>query len=223
MIPTPTVDPANHPAQGRMTVVGRVLDPAGKPVPNASVMVYGAIKQADDGPGANAPAPLGQAACDGSGRYRLDMPRISSATHYMIGAAARAPGFGMGWVDLGVDADQPAADIALKPEQVIEGRLFDIKGRVVPGVRVAVEGMGHPQRGPDANLPEFIEGPHLWGGAYAKTPPAWPASAVSDAEGRFTIRGVGRDLRALLMADDPEYARQRFVVDTPTGATGPKP
>ena len=35
-----------RPAPGRMTVVGRVLDPQGKPVPNASVMVYGAIKQA---------------------------------------------------------------------------------------------------------------------------------------------------------------------------------
>jgi protocatechuate 3,4-dioxygenase beta subunit len=214
-------DPAPMPIPGRMTVVGRVLDPSGQPVPNASVMVYGAPKQGDERPGSDAPAPLGQAAGDGSGRYRLDMPRISSATHYMVGVAARAPGFGMGWVDLGVDADQPAADITLRPEQIIEGRLFDIKGRVVLGVRVSVEGLGHPRRGPEAYIPEFIEGPHLWGGAYAKTPPAWPASAVSDAEGRFAIRGVGRDLRALLMADDPEYARQRIVVDT-DGAPGPK-
>ena len=28
------------PAQGRMFVTGRVLDPHGKPVPNAAVMVY---------------------------------------------------------------------------------------------------------------------------------------------------------------------------------------
>ena len=30
----------DKPAPGRMFVVGRVLDPQGKPVPNASVMVY---------------------------------------------------------------------------------------------------------------------------------------------------------------------------------------
>ena len=42
--PSPTTRPRARP--GRMTVVGRVLDPQGKPVPNASVMVYGALKQA---------------------------------------------------------------------------------------------------------------------------------------------------------------------------------
>ncbi len=141
------------------------------------------------------------------------MPRISSATHHEVGAAARAPGFGMGWTGFDLDAESPTADVTLRPEQVIEGRLFDVKGRVIPGVRVAVEGIGHPRRGPEA-LPEYIDGPHFWGGAYAKTPPAWPGAATSDAEGRFTIRGIGRGLRVLLMADDPQYARQRIVVDT---------
>ncbi len=37
-----------RPAAGRMTVAGRVLDPDGKPVPNASVMVYGASKRSGD-------------------------------------------------------------------------------------------------------------------------------------------------------------------------------
>ena len=160
-----------------MTVVGRVLDPAGQ----AGAERVGDGLRGDQAGGrrrrcANAPAPLGQAACDGSGRYpaRHAPDLVGDASHDRC--RGPRPGFGMGWVDLDVDADQPAADITLRPEQVIEGRLFDIKGRVVPGVRVAVEGMGHPQRGPDANLPEFIEGPHFWGGAYAKTPPAWPAS-----------------------------------------------
>ncbi len=203
----------DDPAPGRMTVAGRVLDPAGKPVPHASVMVYGAAKQADDRPGGSAPAPIGQAACDASGCFRLDMPRISSATHHMTGAAALAAGYGMGWAEFDVDADRPTADITLRPEQVIQGRLFDVKGRVIPGVCVSVEGVGHPWRGREA-IPEWIEGPHLWGGAYANTPPAWPRAATSDAEGRFTLRGIGRGMRALLMAEDPQYSRQRIVVDT---------
>lgn len=196
-----------------MILTGRVLDPAGRPVPNAAVMVYGAPKQGDERPGTGAPAAIGQASCDALGRYRLDMPRISSATHHEVGAAALAPGFGMGWAAFDVDAESPTAHITLWPEQVIAGRLFDVKGRVIPGVRVSVEGVGHPRRGPEV-LPEFIDGPYLWGGAYANAPPAWPRAAITDAEGRFTIRGIGRGLRVLLMADDPEYARQRIVVDT---------
>ena len=58
-------------------------------------------------------------------------PRTSSARHHRFGAVAIAPGYGAGWVELDPDADQPAADIALRPEQVIEGRLFDVNGRPV--------------------------------------------------------------------------------------------
>ena len=39
-------DAEPKPAPGRMFVVGRVLDPDGKPVPDASVMVYAASQAA---------------------------------------------------------------------------------------------------------------------------------------------------------------------------------
>jgi len=219
--PSPVAAKSDHvaaqPAPGRMTVVGRVLDPQGKPVPSASVMVYGAPKQADERPGGGAPRAIGRAACDGTGRYRLDAPRISSATHYMVGAVAVAPGYGAGWVNLDVDADQPVAEITLRPEEVIRGRLFDVQGRPAWGVKVSVEGMGHPQQRPN-HLPEQIEGPHFWAASYAKNPNGWPGPAITDAEGRFSIRGIGRGVRALLMAENPQFARQRIVVDTDSTA-----
>ena len=61
---------------GRMTVVGRVLDPQGKEVPGASVMVYGAAKQGGgaDGISAMAPTAIGQEASDRSGHFRIDAP-----------------------------------------------------------------------------------------------------------------------------------------------------
>ena len=37
-------DTAQRPDPGRMIVVGRVLDPQGKPVPDATAMVYAALK-----------------------------------------------------------------------------------------------------------------------------------------------------------------------------------
>ncbi len=209
-------DVAARPAVGRMTVSGRVLDPQGKPLPNASVMVYGAPKQGGDGvrPGSSGPAALGQANCDGSGRFLLDMPRISSATHHMVGAAAVAPGYGVGWVGLDVDADLPATEITLRPEQVIEGRLFDINGQFAQGVRVSVEAIGHPRRGPAA-LPDGVGGgPFFLGNNHANGLLAWPKPAITGADGRFTIRGIGCDLRARLMAENPRFARQRLLIDT---------
>jgi RNA polymerase sigma factor (sigma-70 family) len=201
----------------RMTVVGRVLDPDGKPVPGASVLVYGALKQADDRPGAGAPAAIGHGACDGTGQFRLDAPPMSSATHYIVGAAAVARGYGTGWVNLDVDADAPVAEITLRPEQVIVGRLFDLQGRPAAGVRVSVEGMGYPDRRPH-RPPEYIEGVHFWQGHQTKSPEAWPDPAITDADGRFELRGIGQGVRVLLMADDPRFARQRIVVDTDSSA-----
>jgi RNA polymerase sigma factor (sigma-70 family) len=70
---------ATRPAPGRMIVGGRVLDPRGKPVPNASVIVHGSSRQGGDilRRSASAPAALGEAKCDGAGRFNIEMPRIS--------------------------------------------------------------------------------------------------------------------------------------------------
>lgn len=205
-----------------MTVVGRVLDPKGKPVPNASVMVYGALKNPGrhERFGLMAPRSLGRAAGDESGRFRLDMPRISSSTHFSAGVAAMAPGYGVGWVDLDLDADQPAAEVALRPEQVIQGRLFDVHGRPAQGVRVSVEAMGRVPHVPN-DFPDIVEGPFFGGGHGAGDLAAWPRPTATDAGGRFTVRGIGRDLRALIMAEDRRFARQRIIVDT-DGPVGTK-
>ena len=77
-------DTASDPAPGRMTVVGRVLDPQGKPVPNASVMVYGSTQagrrtgQADDGTrDASARRPATDRAGSGSTRRAPRRRRIT--------------------------------------------------------------------------------------------------------------------------------------------------
>jgi hypothetical protein len=121
-----------------MFVVGRVLDPNGKPVPNATTLVYARSKALGHTPSASRmePVPIADARADGSGRFRIDAPRTSSSRYDTFGAVAIAPGYGAGWIALDPDADEPTADITLRPEQVIQGRLFDLQGRPARGVTV---------------------------------------------------------------------------------------
>src|SRR6202034_4288796 len=89
------VDDANaKPAPGRMFVVGRVLDPAGKPVPNATNLVYARNKALGNSPSLSRilPIPIGDARANGSGQFHLDAPRISSSRYDTFGAVAIAPG-----------------------------------------------------------------------------------------------------------------------------------
>src|SRR5271163_1728537 len=68
------------PGAGRMFVTGRVVDPQGKPVAGASLMVYARSMAVGMGsPSENLyPRELGRASSDESGRFGVDVPRTSS-------------------------------------------------------------------------------------------------------------------------------------------------
>jgi hypothetical protein len=87
-------DTAKAPAAGRMFVVGRVLDPQGKPVPRSTVMVHTRLKRPANAfsPDGMGPFVIGHADADGSGRFRLDAPRTSSSRSDELMAVALAPG-----------------------------------------------------------------------------------------------------------------------------------
>ncbi len=212
------------PAPGRMFVVGRVLDPQGKPVPGATVAASAVPKFAESAGGLERRAltELGHTGADAAGRFRLDSLRTSSSRNDGFVAIALAPGYGVGWAKSDVDADQPAADITLNPEQVIEGRLFDLNGRPAQGVAVSVSSIER-QVGNDSGRPivgRLFEGPvYEW--TRVNDMPAWPKPATTDAEGRFTIHGVGRRLKAALSVIDPRFALQNIDVET-DDAPGPK-
>ncbi len=148
--------------------------------------------------------------CDGSGGFRVELPRTSSARHDGLIVTALAPGHGMGWAELDPDAASPAADVALRPEQVVRGRLFDVQGRPARGVAVTVDTVLPATRigiADDLIQPDASRRP-------GRDRPAWPGPAIGDAEGRFTLRGLGRDLVYRLVIDDPRFALQATVIQT---------
>ncbi len=210
-------DPAPKPAPGRMFVVGRVLDPEGKPVPGAIVVASARTKLSPrvarlEG---QHQAVIAHAAADGSGRFRLDAPRTSSTRNDEFMAIALAPGFAVGWAEIDPDLDQPAADISLRREQVIKGRLFDLQERPAQGVVVSVSAIRRvlapePQ---GSDLPRaHLDGPSYW--FRVNDIPAWPKPVTTDAEGRFELHGIGHRLEAQLSIIDPRFAIQMIDVAT---------
>ncbi len=213
-------DAGPTPAPGRMFVVGRVLDPRGNPVPGAAVMVQARGTTSGRVPLMLRfkPIRLGGGRTDGSGRFRVDAPRTSSIRHDEFLAIAMAPGHGVGWVTLDPDDDQPAAEISLRPEQVIHGRVFDVQGQPVPDVVVSVTSISSDLPRARASLHDRsvyrrYDAVSSWS-RDAHDDPAWPRPTTTDAEGRFTVRGVGRNLHAALAARHPRFAHQSIQVDT---------
>jgi hypothetical protein len=113
-----------------------------------------------------------------------------------------APGYGAGWVELDPDAGRPAGDITLRPEQVIQGRLFGVHGRPAQGVEVSVESMQTAVAGsPDMILNDTV-GPYFFR-VQPGNLPAWPNPAKSDADGLFRAN-PGSAHRYLLSSFPPE-------------------
>ncbi len=198
-------DPRPADPAARMAVTGRVLDPQGKPVPHAAVMVivpskYSKRPLLETSVGGAMTAHEGR--CDDSGQFRIELPRTTSARQYGLTVTAMAPGYGVGWAELDPDADPPVADIALRPELIVWGRMFDVKGEPAAGVALRIE-LINPVVGGTVSTavgrPDFHE-------LHRRDFPAWPGPAISDDQGRFTVRGLSRGLLCRLLIEDPRFA-----------------
>ncbi len=128
------------------------------------------------------------------------------------GAVALAPGHGIGWVEFDPDADQPTADITLRPEQVIHGRLFDLQGQPVPNVTLSVAWIRRQIPPAQAGARSRFDG-ISYGANRVNDFPAWPRPMITNAEGRFTLRDLGRGLGAVLTVHHSRFALQRIQVE----------
>jgi beta-lactamase regulating signal transducer with metallopeptidase domain/protocatechuate 3,4-dioxygenase beta subunit len=206
-----TEDP--HPANpsARMTLTGRVLDPSGKPVPDAAVMIIVVSKYASQPlleRTAQGAMTAHEGRCDGSGRFRIELPRTTSARQHGLTVTAMAPGYGMGWTELDPDADPPVADVALRTELIVHGQTLDAKGQPAPRVALRIEAMLSVARGTISTA--IFRPDYEW--LRRRDFHGWPGPAVSDDQGRFALRGLSRDLLWRIFIDDPRFAAQRTTL-----------
>jgi hypothetical protein len=210
-----TVVPARPPASpanaehGRMTVAGRVLRPGGRPVVGVPVDVVGRPREPWVATSINADSHvlIGHGETDADGRFRVDAARTASGRFFEVDAVAAASGHGLGSARLNPDADQPAAEIILRPEQVIHGRVVDIKGQPAADVRIWVGRVGQFVGG-------TFDGVNLGDGEPLEGLRAWPRPVKSDEQGRFVLTGIGRSTPVGLVVRDPRFARQWLFLET---------
>jgi RNA polymerase sigma factor (sigma-70 family) len=204
----------------RILVGGRVLDPDGKPLAGAAVSF---IRPGpfDWVPHSRAPRrPESSATSGADGRFQLQVDRAHwEDTHERVRTfphpghparptipllAARAAGYGPGWVYLA--KPEAGADVTLrlaKDDIPIEGRIFDLEGRPVPGATVSTDEI---LATPDEDLTPVIrsEGrgnvPAKYLGASVAN---LPGTLTTDGAGQFRLTGIGRERVVSLRISGP--------------------
>jgi protocatechuate 3,4-dioxygenase beta subunit len=197
-----------------MAVTGRVLTPGGEAAGKAHVAVLlWSHRQPRLGQPMPRPEVLAEGRADGEGKFRFRVRRPTPLNfyrkrHYQMAVVARADGFGMGFRCVPLDDPGPDVEVRLQTEQVRRGRLIDLGGQPAVGVRVevVVVGTSAPEYhyftqvdddetfvilsgGINGRMVLWDKEIRLW-----EAPPglaAWPAAVTTDAQGRFTLRGVG--------------------------------
>jgi RNA polymerase sigma factor (sigma-70 family) len=190
-------------------ISGRVRDWAGKPVPGATVYVrhnhWGEMLYESQ------VEPVAKAGPDG--RFRFDLDPVKSDASPVEGPpwhnaliVAAAPGHGPTWISADIAA-RGGAELRLVEEgQPIRGRILDSEGRGVPDARVRVKWIAITRDGVDLEA-LLASGKLDFHGIRVSTiqttweSPVWigrEGAVMTDAGGRFAIKGLGRDHVAVL-------------------------
>jgi protocatechuate 3,4-dioxygenase beta subunit/5-hydroxyisourate hydrolase-like protein (transthyretin family) len=197
---------------GEVRYAGRVLDPDGKPIAGARVYVPTRIYHDEERP-ASTPPQL-RATTGPEGRFDFAIPEAEFDKTWgnepwkASTVIAQADGFGPGlasWTADEMTLRLPADDTP------IEGRLLDIQGRPVAGATVSVVGLLWNVEG---DLTPFLD-------ALQKEQEAYPVqyrmlkwwnddslshllpAVKSGDDGRFVIKGIGRERVASLWIEGP--------------------
>ncbi|MDR3620620.1 MAG: M56 family metallopeptidase [Paludisphaera borealis] len=184
----------------------RLLDPDGKPFAGAKVYLSAPRRSLLKG-GPTTPTPLGATGPDGSFRHPGQAGLDGEAKSQMV---ATAEGYGPAFAD--PSAQDAVKDLKLVKDDVpIQGHVLDVDGRPVAGATVSVIGV---LWSPSGKLDEWLAALKTEKSAYPvqyRTLRWWAHDdvpfffppVIADKDGRFTIRGVGRERIASLLIEGP--------------------
>jgi RNA polymerase sigma factor (sigma-70 family) len=212
--------------EGAATFAGRVLDPDGRPIPGARVY----LTRQDTDP--KAPAVTGA-----TGRFRFTLPRAGKEEKGVPAVFATADGFGPAWEIAQARPWWPwrreidrAGTVTLRlprDDVPVRGRILNLEGKPIAGVTVSVTAIKAP---PGGSLTPWLEAvksrPEADGISLDyQYLPIFSAEGMTrlfpkartGADGRFTVRGVGRERAVTLVIEGPTIETKEINVLTRPG------
>jgi protocatechuate 3,4-dioxygenase beta subunit len=198
----PAPVPARRPEEKKeIAVTGRVLDDNGKPVPGAEVAVV--VREvlrfsiweryALDKTELKA-----RTTSDADGRFHLTSPQLPPVTRREVHVLARAPGHALAWAPVDPNAREAKAELRLVPEGPIAGKVVDLSGGPVAGLKIHASRLTRKKGDGWDTLPLPVDA----------------VTATTDERGRFAFPGIGRGLSAHLEIDDLHCAPKEMDVNT---------
>ena len=192
MFPRPFTMRVDH--DDLISIVGSVVDHIGKPVPNANIAVF--VEHPDFLVPVLAPTVLHQSTADAEGRFSFKFASPNSYQCTKLCAIAGHSKHGFTVMELDLPRRSHEVEFRLKDEQPIHGHVIGSDGQKVVGLKV--------------DLRSVSDGKTYTAFWPSNTfPLAWPGSALTNAEGNFTLHGVPRAPRSLNVSfqlDDKRFA-----------------
>ncbi|MHB1561005.1 MAG: sigma factor-like helix-turn-helix DNA-binding protein [Isosphaeraceae bacterium] len=207
--PSSTIQNDSNPEE-TVAVRGRVLDPDGKPVGGAQVLL--SVPQVGL---TGEPQRLGTTSPDGQFDIRIPKSAIErpldrpEGPNVLSAIVAFSPGLGPDWELIDAKRVNEPMTLRLRPDDVpVEGRIITLEGRPAEGVSARVAAV--------AEFPsELLE--RLRKNAGAQSPSLWTEMrnvcspgdrglippATTGADGRFRLTGIGRDRVVFLIIEGP--------------------
>jgi RNA polymerase sigma factor (sigma-70 family) len=183
-----------------IAITGRVLGTDGKPVAGARVAVVsrqGLRFSTWEKPVYDHTELVGKTTSAADGSFRLTVPQPPPTTWRGMRVLAQLPDRGIGWATVDPDATRADAEVRLLPEGRIAGRVVDLQGGPVAGLKIHANRL--TKKGPGWDTLPLPHG---------------DATATTDEQGRFAFRGLGRALKVGLEIDDLRFAPKELWVDT---------
>ncbi len=204
--------PESPPPPPRISAVGQVVDPAGKPVAGVRVVLreWSSLRYSDDVFQREIRDVLAETTSDAAGRFQFDdvesRPFRSFGDRSPWDVVALADGFALGWVHLSAGNAERDWTIKLHKAKTIRGRLIDSDDKPVAGCTVQVGNVEAPgsQWHGDFSDPLRLD---MWRSQLSPT-------ATTDADGHFELSGLPADKRLTLVAQHPNFVHHYFYVRT---------